>query len=88
MLGSNHANNKYLAVSIERNSPALYNALRMLLGLTRFCKASGYLPTLEFIVFKLSYLKRSASILSRLLGNDNSILRTLLNKMDMDGMDE
>ncbi|KAL0870815.1 hypothetical protein ABMA27_005740 [Loxostege sticticalis] len=55
-------------------------ARRMLLGLPRFCSASGMFAAYQTDGFNAIIRKKSASLISRVRGSDNSILKTIADR--------
>lgn len=58
------------------------NAFRMLLGLPRFCSASGMFAEARTDGFAACMRKKAASLLSRVRGSTNSILRMIADRID------
>ncbi|KAL0849238.1 hypothetical protein ABMA28_013570 [Loxostege sticticalis] len=56
------------------------NIFRMLLGLPRFCSASGMFAAYQTDGFNAIVRKKSASLISRVRASDNSILKTLADR--------
>ncbi|RVE40147.1 hypothetical protein evm_015203, partial [Chilo suppressalis] len=59
-----------------------YNAFRVLMGLPRFCSASGMFAESQIDGFHAIMRKRCASMLGRLRASSNGILRTLAARWD------
>ncbi|XP_050561669.1 uncharacterized protein LOC126912652 [Spodoptera frugiperda] len=68
----------YNALRVQYN-----NAFRILLGLPRFCSASTMFAEARTDDFFAIIRKRSASLLSRLRGSSNSLLRVLSERWDL-----
>ncbi|XP_063636146.1 uncharacterized protein LOC134806755 [Cydia splendana] len=58
------------------------NAFRILLGLPRFCSASGMFAETRTDGFHAIMRKRTASLMGRLRGSSNSLLRVLAERLD------
>lgn len=58
------------------------NGFRMLLGLPRFCSASGMFAEARVVGFHAIIRKRLASLLSRVRSSTNSILQVIAEKQD------
>lgn len=58
------------------------NAFRMLLGLPRYCSASGMFADARTDGFHAILRKRAASLLSRVRGSANGILSVIANRLD------
>lgn len=58
------------------------NGFRMLLGLPRFCSASGMFAAARVDGFHAILRKRTASLLRRVRGSTNSILKVVADKVD------
>ncbi|XP_028176959.1 uncharacterized protein LOC114364837 [Ostrinia furnacalis] len=67
----------YSALRVQYN-----NAFRVLLGLPRFCSASTMFAEAHTDGFHAIIRKRSASLLERLRGSTNGILRALADRWD------
>lgn len=73
----NYTQKAFNALRVQYN-----NAFRMMLGLPRFCSASGMFATERTDDFYAIRRKRVASLLSRVRGSGNSILKTISDKVD------
>lgn len=60
------------------------NAFRALLGLRRHCSASRMLATAGVDSFSAIIRQRIASLLQRVRGSSNSLLKTVANRLDVD----
>ncbi|XP_063366759.1 uncharacterized protein LOC134655240 [Cydia amplana] len=58
------------------------NAFRILLGLPRFCSASGMFAEHRTDGFHAIMRKRTASLMRRLRGSSNSLLRVVAERLD------
>lgn len=73
----NYTQRAYSALRVQYS-----NVFRMLLGLPRYCSASGMLTEARVDGFAAIIRKRVASLLSRARGSPNSILKLLCNRAD------
>ncbi|XP_048480393.1 uncharacterized protein LOC119694132 [Plutella xylostella] len=73
----NYTRRAYSALRVQYN-----NALRIVLGLPRFCSASGKFAEARVDDFFAVMRKRAASLLSRTRSSSNAILSVLADRMD------
>ncbi|XP_061718277.1 uncharacterized protein LOC133525883 [Cydia pomonella] len=76
-LWASYTQRAYNALRIQYN-----NVFRMLMGLPRHCSASGMFAEAHTDDFFAIIRNRSASLMQRLCGSTNSILKTLAGKID------
>ncbi|KAL0850723.1 hypothetical protein ABMA28_006665 [Loxostege sticticalis] len=73
----NYTQRVYSALRVQYN-----NGFRMLMGLPRFCSASGMFSDMHTDGFHAIIRKRVASLLKRLRGSTNSILNVMADRWD------
>lgn len=78
-LWMNYTQGAYRALRTQYN-----NAYRALLGLPRYCSASGMLAAAEVDSFSAIIRKRIASLMQRVRGSSNSLLKTVAERLDVD----
>ncbi|KAL0880596.1 hypothetical protein ABMA27_001826 [Loxostege sticticalis] len=71
---------KYTRRSLDTLRIQYNNIFRMLLGLPRFCSASGMFAAYQTDGFNAIIRKKSASLISRVRASDNSILKTIADR--------
>ncbi|XP_073952930.1 uncharacterized protein [Choristoneura fumiferana] len=76
-LWANYTQKQYNALRIQYN-----NAFRMLMGLPRFCSASGMFAEARVDCFYAIMRKRCASLASRVRASANSVLRMIADRLD------
>ncbi|PZC81706.1 hypothetical protein B5X24_HaOG212150 [Helicoverpa armigera] len=76
-LWANYTQKQYSALRVQFN-----NAYRMLLGLPRFCSASGMFAESRIDCFYATMRKRCTSLVRRVRASSNTILRMLAERFD------
>lgn len=76
-LWARHTRKSYSALRIQYN-----NAFRVLLGLPRFCSASGMFAEARVDCFYATMRKRCASLVRRVRASSNSILAMVASRLD------
>lgn len=76
-LWTSYTQNAFSALRVQYN-----NGFRMLLGLPRFCSASGMFAEARVDGFHAIIRKKTASLLNRVRGSPNSILQVIADKYD------
>ncbi|XP_026320170.1 uncharacterized protein LOC113230446 [Hyposmocoma kahamanoa] len=78
-LWMNYSQGAYKALRTQYN-----NAFRGLMGLPRYCSASGMLAEVEVDSFSAIIRKSIASLIYRVRGSPNSLLQTVAARLDVD----
>lgn len=78
-LWMNYTQGAYRALRTQYN-----NAFRALMGLPRYCSASGMLAASEIDSFSAIIRKRITSLLQRVRGSSNGLLRTVADRLHVD----
>lgn len=76
-LWANYAQKSYNVLRVQFN-----NAFRILMGLPRFCSASGMFAEARIDCFYATMRKRCASLVHRVRGSPNLILRCVASRLD------